>query len=271
MNYSEAMRFIEATHRHPSWPRIYCYGDSWFQYPFKSVDLQKQIERLFRRQALFVNDSEAGRESAALKQRLPGLRARLGEWEIDLLLVSMGGNDVVGSELREFLKPKDEPQSGAPDWPPDTPQVALDHVRLSAFAQALNFLADDVHRVLDTRDAVAPHCHVLLNSYDYPFADGRGFKKGFIVTRPWMKPHFDAVRLTDPAKQRELSVWLIDQFVGRLQHLASSSALVQVVDARGQLSSKRQWENEIHPTAAGFHRIAKNCWSPAIQALLATL
>ncbi len=268
MSHSEQRQFIEATHRHPSLPRIYCYGDSWFQYPFRPVDLQKQLERHYRRQCLFANDSAPGRESGEIKRRLPGMRSRLADWEIDILLLSMGGNDVVGSELREFLKPANEPQPAEVEPPPGTPQVVIDHVRLSAFRSTLNYLGDDFDRVLDARDQVAPACHVLINSYDYPFPDGRPFKKGPIVTKPWMKPYFEEVGLVEFARQRELSVWLIDQFFGATSLIANSRRGVTVVDSRGQLPRVAQWDNEIHPNGSGFRHIATTCWVPKIDPLI---
>jgi len=148
---SETQRFIAATHKHPTWPRVYCLGDSWFQYPLKSIDLQKQIERIFRKEALFFNNSVPGRESAKIKALLPKMRDQLGAWEFDLLLVSMGGNDIVGDELAEFVKPANEPQSPGSNWPTPVPAVVDRHIRLKAFGKALGFfISSTTWRVLSS-------------------------------------------------------------------------------------------------------------------------
>jgi hypothetical protein len=60
----------------------------------------------------------------------------------------------------------------------------------------------------------------------------------------------------------------VDQFADRLQTLASQHPNIRVVDTRGALRSKSQWENEIHPTAAGFELLAKNYWKPALTGVL---
>jgi hypothetical protein len=44
---------------------------------------------------------------------------------------------------------------------------------------------------------------------------------------------------------------------------------VRVVDSRGTLTSRRQWQNEIHPTRGGFELIANTWWIPALTGVLA--
>jgi hypothetical protein len=268
---NEIRRFIESTHRHPDWPRIYCLGDSWFQYPLKSIDLQKQIERGLRREAICFNNSVPGRESAAIKALLPRLRDQLGAWQFDLLLLSMGGNDIVGDELAEFVKPAEEPQSPGTDWPSPVPLVVRRHIRLRAFGRALSFVIDDLARVIELRNQVAPGCTVLINSYDYPFASGRPYKIGPIRLGPWLKPHFNEVGLSDPDNQYKVASWLIDQFVAAAGALAAAHARVAVVDARGSLPASSDWGNEIHPNSAGFKRIAEQRWLPRIRLELGKL
>ncbi|HET7842845.1 MAG TPA: hypothetical protein VFL14_01745, partial [Xanthomonadales bacterium] len=163
---TEIRAFRKLVAQHPQWPRALCFGDSWMQYPPHPTDLHKQMRRLFRRTA-WLNESRPGRESAETKRLLPRLRALLGELGFDALLVSMGGNDIVGSELAEYVKTAGEPQSpGSRDWG-IVPSEVHDHVRLSAFELALRWLADDFRRVIAARDAAAPDCEVVLHGYDY--------------------------------------------------------------------------------------------------------
>src|SRR4051812_22690691 len=101
---ADIKRFETAIAGHPAWPRAMCIGDSWFQYPPDPIDLTHQLRAIYKK-TVFWNDSQAGRESARLKRALPHIRDALGAYQFDALLVSMGGNDVVGSELAEFVKP----------------------------------------------------------------------------------------------------------------------------------------------------------------------
>ena len=53
---------------------------------------------------------------------------------------------------------------------------------------------------------------------------------------------------------------MIDGFVERvlepLKHDARFGGMFDYVDLRGQLTDDAQWNDEMHPTEAGFHRLA---------------
>lgn len=263
---SEIRAFEKLVDRHPEWPRVLCFGDSWLQYPIHPTDLHKQLRRMFPR-AAFLNESRPGRESAEIKRLVPRLRALLATFRFDVLVVSMGGNDVVGNELAEYVKTADEPQSpGTTDWGIVPPEVR-DHIRLSAFEVALRFLVEDFRRVIEARDATVPDCEIVTHNYDYAKPDGRPFKLAGVRAGPWIKPALDAVGLTGLARQRVVANWLIDQFTRVMQALVSQTPRMHLVDGRGTLTSG-QWANEIHPTAAGFRRLAEKAWKPALVELL---
>jgi hypothetical protein len=83
-----------------------------------------------------------------------------------------------------------------------------------------------------------------------------------------MNPFFDAAGMTSAADQRATAIWLVDQFARVLDALVSQTPRMRLVDSRGVLTKKSQWGNEIHPTKAGFERIAKQAWKPALAGLL---
>ncbi len=268
MPTSKQLRDFETLIREqPTWPRALCFGDSWMNYPPHPVDLDKQLRRLFRRTA-FINHSKAGRESSQVKTLLPELRDLLGSYRFTALLVSMGGNDVVGDELAEYVKPADEPQSsGSSDWGV-VPASVRDHLRLSAFGAGLRFLVEDFRRVIAVRDQQSVRTEIVVHNYDYIFPSGKSFKLLGVKAGPWVKPHLDAVGLSDPQRQRELGTWLIDQFTRVLEELSSQTPRMRLVDSRGALPKVSDWDNEIHPKAAGFRRIAATRWKPVLGGLL---
>ena len=58
--------------------------------------------------------------------------------------------------------------------------------------------------------------------------------------------------------------YIIDQFSLRLAELQTSYAgRVVLVDSRGTLHPT-DWANELHPTAGGFGKIARQQWKPAL-------
>lgn len=268
MPTSKQLRDFEASIRdNPNWPRALCFGDSWMNYPPHPVDLDKQLRRLFRRTA-FINESKAGRESSQIKTLLPELRDLLASYRFTALLVSMGGNDVVGDELAEYVKPADEPQSSSSnDWGV-VPASVRDHIRLSAFGAGLRFLIEDFRRVIAARDQQSPHTEIVVHNYDYIHPNGKPFKLLGVKAGPWVKPHLELVGLNDPRRQRELTSWLIDQFTRVLGELISQTPRMRLVDSRGVLGKASDWDNEIHPKSAGFRRIAETRWKPVLGGLL---
>jgi len=268
MPTSKQLRDFEALIRdHPKWPRALCFGDSWMNYPPHPVDIDKQLRRLFKRSA-FLNESKAGRESGQIKTLLPQLRGLLGSYQFKALLVSMGGNDVVGGELAEYVKPADEPQSSSSNEWGVIPASVRDHIRLSAFAAGLRFLVEDFRRVIAARDQLSVQTEIVVHNYDYIFPSGTPFKLLGVKSGPWLKPHLDGVGLSDPRRQRELSSWLIDQFTRVLNELISQTPRMRLVDSRGALGRESEWDNEIHPKAPGFRRIAETRWKPVLGGLL---
>lgn len=265
MNPRELQRFIDATHRHPALPRVYCLGDSWFQLPLKPIDLHKQLRRLFAGEAIFANNAVPGRTTAEIKRQFPALSRHLGALEIDVLLVSMGGNDIAGHELAEYLKRPDEPQNRGPYAAPQ-PDVVERHVRLATFHSAMNTLQEDFQRVIDIRDQMRPACPVVLHSYAYPMPNGRRATRlgGIFKAGPWLKPHLVAAGLTTLDEKKALMRWLVDEFHARLGKLAAANRGVVVVDSR-QAVKDSEWADEIHPKDSGYERIAREYWQPVLM------
>jgi hypothetical protein len=264
-NFDRLNKFHAALQANPGVKRALCFGDSWFQYPFTPIDLNKQIARHFK-STLFLNESIPGRDSAGWKSALPRVMREIAEYRFDAILLSGGGNDVVGDELYEFVKTAEEPQSlGGTDWG-ELPKVVFDHVRLATFEHAMRYATKDLQQVVQYRDMYSRDSIVYVHTYDYIYPDGRSFKEG--LKGPWVQPALKSVGLTDPAKQRELSSWLLDQFARELRAFVSRNANLRLVNSLGVLTSKAQWDNEIHPKASGFKLIAERAWIPALTGVL---
>jgi hypothetical protein len=260
-------QFDKAILKHTDAKRALCFGDSWFQYVPHPTDLNKQIAKLFKR-TLFLKEGVAGRDSAMWKAALPRVQREIGTYRFDAILLSNGGNDIVGEELKEFVKEASQPQSpGSSPWG-EIPEPVFDHIRLETFEHAMRYAIKDIKEVVQCRDLYSRHSIIYLHTYDYIWPSGVGYKLGPIKMKPWVKPYLDRVGLTDPVKQRVVTSWLIDQFARELRALASQHANMIIVDSRGALKARTQWENEIHPTAAGFESIARRYWKPALSAVL---
>ncbi len=266
-NLSRVADFDKAVRSHPEAKRALCFGDSWFQYPPKAIDINKQVAKAFKN-TLFMSEGVAGRDSVSWKAGLPRIQREIGTYHFDAILLSNGGNDVVGEEMKEFVKTAAQSQSaGSTQWG-QIPSEVYDHVRLDRFEAALRYAITDFQEVVGYRDSSSPESIIFVHTYDYIYPSGDPYELGPVTVGPWVKPALDDVDLTDPDKQRIVTSWLVDQFARALKAYASANANFRVVDSRGTLTSKRQWANEIHPTATGFAAIAKQCWVPQLTGLL---
>ena len=267
-NFDRYSEFAEAVQKRKDWPRAMCFGDSWFQYPGpKAIDIQKQLPRIFKK-TLFFNEGVAGRDSKAYKAGRDRVAKRLKDFQFTALLLSMGGNDIVGEEMAEFVKKKDDPQSNGTRIWGTLPQEVLDHIRLSAFEAGLNFLRDDYVEMFERRRDNQPNCEIFVHNYDYIWPNGKAFKLGPVKAGPWVKPFLDGVGLTSLPGQRVVTSWLIDQFTVLLNELASLYPRVRVIDGRKTVLTAEEWDNEIHPKGPGFKKIAEERWAPVLQGTL---
>jgi hypothetical protein len=266
-NFDQLSQYQRAVDAHPEAPRALCFGDSWFQYVPHPTDLNKQLARLFKN-TLFLSEGVAGRDSAMWKRALPRIQREIASYSFDAILLSNGGNDIVGSELREFVKEADRPQApGSFDWGVLPPQV-MAHIRLAAFQRALEYVITDLEEVIQMRDQLSKKSIIVLHSYAYIWPSGAPFKLGPVTLGPWVKPFLEEVGVARIDDQRVITSWLLDQLFKRLQMLVSQYPNMRLIDSRNALPHRRQWQNEIHPVRSGFELIAKNYWAPQLRGLL---
>ena len=99
-----------------------------------------------------------------------------------------------------------------------------------------------------------------MHTYDYPIPDG----KGVFGDKAWLKPALADAKVS-AALQQKCLVYLLDAFHGVLENIRQTDPQhLVVVDSRGTLKPEH-WANELHPTSAGFAKIARERWLPALQ------
>lgn len=237
--------FVPSIRDHPDWPVIISEGDSWFSFPLhkNTVDF---LDDIARRKISLLRLEKNGDEALRIvggKQKKK-LRTYLKRYPVDALLFSGGGNEIVGDELIDLLFQK----TSGMDWEDCIDKDAV-RDRMAAIRGAYRTL-------IALRDEVLPDCRFYMHGYDYAIPDGRpvrmwGFKRG-----PWMKPSFDEKGISDPRDARRIIRWLIDRFNEMLAGLESDHAKVVLVRTRRTLQDS-EWNDELHPSRAGFMKVAR--------------
>lgn len=239
--------FVEQIRRHPDAPRLVSEGDSWFSYPFHRNAIDHLDAALSRTGRFSLLRLERNRdellEILSGKQKLR-LRKTLARYRIDALLVSGGGNDLLGPDLRALLKTRTGSRGGP----------ALIHK--GRLERRIRQMRDAYRDLLALRDDHSPDCRVYAHGYDYPPPSGRPTRQfGFVLAGPWIRPTFEDHAITDLGEQQDLLRLLVDAFNDMLAGLAASRRLFVHVDLRGTLAPD-QWKDEVHPSRAGFGLVA---------------
>ena len=232
-------------------------GDSWFDYPLN--DILRLLE----------DHHGYDVESVAHKgDRVEEMAYGLGQLEeftrrIEKLLrrniipravlLSGGGNDVAGTEFGMLINHARSPVAG----------LNL-HVISGVIDERIQFayvtILSAITRLCEQR--LNRHIPILVHGYDYPVPDGRGFLGGWsFLPGPWLEPGFREKGYEEINVRVELVGQLIDRFNAMLQGIIGlpDFSHVKYIDLRNTLSSgknyKKDWANELHPTAAGFKRV----------------
>jgi lysophospholipase L1-like esterase len=107
---------------------------------------------------------------------------------------------------------------------------------------------------------------VVIHGYGYPVPDGRGYLGGaWVLPGPWLEPGFRRKGYLNLVENSGVMVDLIDAFNTMLATIPKEKGLEHVtyLDLRSLLSNelagrayRKSWENELHPTRAGFQSVA---------------
>jgi lysophospholipase L1-like esterase len=172
----------------------------------------------------------------------------------DAILISGGGNDLAGDEFVMLLN---HAASGLPTLNADVVRGIID-VRL---ANAYMFLISALTEM--SKQYLNRPIPIVIHGYAYPVPDGRGVLGGWgILPGPWLRPSFH--RKGHPDQDTNMGVMrdLINTFNEMLKRVSSTQgfAHVRYLDLRKELASdstyKKDWANEMHPTARGFAAVA---------------
>jgi lysophospholipase L1-like esterase len=246
-------------------------GDSWFDYPFQSV-LGELEDRFNYDVQSSAHKGDTIEEMAYDPDQLTKLVRLLEKLDASgkrpkAVLLSGGGNDIAGDELKTLLNHKGS------NLPALNEQILAGMID-NRLQVALVTLIGTVTQLIRARFGSV--CPVLIHGYDYPVPDGRGYLGGFwTLPGPWLQPGLRKKGYDVLAENRKLMATLIDRFNAMAATVAGGPGLkhVHYVNLRGTLSNElagnayqQWWANELHPSERGFEAVA-NRFHQALRSL----
>lgn len=229
-------RYRSIIKQYPDRIRIVSEGDSWFQYPDPRVD--DVIEHLLNHFAVYSLD-EASDTLRNYFQEGHYLQAVLTH-QPAFLLLSGGGNDILGKQFLDFLQdqfPRQEPGQN--------PQRFL----RPAFFAELESLGKIYSAIFQQLQREAPKVRVIVHGYDY-FFPGDEPRHGFLGRYMIQKGIYES------RDRKALADFIINQFNAMLDQVAAQHPNARYLDLRGTVPQRERWWDEIHPNSQGFQDVA---------------
>jgi hypothetical protein len=238
-------------------------GDSWFAYPlWLSTNVIEELIQRFPVNTTWMQRQSNGDEAremmcgpqyttlVALFERLQAVGA-----EVDGILFSGGGNDIVGKSLLPLLNKYRDGMT----W--------MDCIQHNRFERRLGAIADAYRELADLRADYQPKAVVFTHAYDYAIVSGKPICVLGIKIGPWIKNYMEDVKgITRLEFQQEIINHMLsrlDDVQTRLEQEYRGTGWVYV-RTQGALANS-DWANELHPTKAGFRKVSDK-FAAAIEA-----
>ncbi len=268
--------YYERVDRFRDRPNVLTIGDSWFQYPLRFYpDLQTRLssDDLFGRRLNILDDSYPGRDARDVPRMLRSWRNVAAVLQgknrpFALILLSLGGNDVIGEDFARHLSDGAGNDASPWTWSASVPVEARRWIRLGELAATFDRIATSYRAIVAMRDALAPQATIIAHTYADVTPMNKPYKFFRMRTGPWIWKA--ATKQGVPIEAQKIIVrWLLESFHALLASVRDDTARFVVLDTRRELSNPAEWDNEIHPLGPGFIHLADTFWVPAVEAALA--
>ncbi len=217
----------------PQLPVVVAEGDSWFLFPFLVKDtLDYVMERYPLRSIAAAGDElQNYRKSGQLIKEIKKERPKY-------VLISGGGNDIIGPSIVDILLDGKEPGLSPELYLNSTYQTKMD-----SLSADYNYFFNRIHEF----DFVE---QVFVHGYDYVLAnhEAKTIKNG------WVNKYLLEKGITRLEDRTHVIRYLIDGFNALLQEVTQKHRNATYLDMR-TLVNHDEWYDEIHPNDQGFAKV----------------
>ena len=270
--YVNPRKYFNELAMHGARPKLLCEGDSWFSIP-DLCHIPAQLDKMLDASILCV-----AAPGDTLLEIAEGAQLSTLKWLIhdvidgqrwDAILLSAGGNDIIGDGMQYFLQNTD----------PSSDHIE-DYINQDALSERMALMRRRLSAIIALRDGsiANPSTPILIHTYSYLTPRNVAHKVlAWGISGPWIYPYMINKGIVDCALQKDIVVYLLDRFHGLLTEMAEQpNANLHVVDARLALprldcakrgQQSKSWYDEIHPTSKGFALLARDYFVPKLKSL----
>lgn len=225
--------------------RIVAEGDSWFQYPLLLKDTIDQLCDLENFKYAIYGLSEAGDLLSNIVSE-DEITEAIERENPDVLLISGGGNDMVGNGRMSTLVHKFSANRLPENYPNDKFDEFLDEL-------------ERLYRQLFSRLLISrPHLKIICHGYDNAIPQ----------SGPWLGKPLAKQNIKKVSLQQKIVAVMIGRFNQRLEDVIRDfSGSVFHVDCQKLIGDKTKWHDELHPKNDGFFKVAQTFDRTIKQAL----
>jgi lysophospholipase L1-like esterase len=218
-------------------PVVVAEGDSWFLFPLPGVkDTIDYISRKYIVRSL----ADAGDEVEDYLEK-GDLLQNVKQLKPEYVLISGGGNDIVGEKIVDILIKGVKNGSQPSDYINEIFKQKMDRLK-----ELYIYFFGEINKI-------ESQTKIYIHGYDYirHNPDKKTIKKG------WANRYMIAAGITDISMREKIIHYLVDTFNNILKELDQNYDFVTYIDHRGTVAVD-EWRDEIHPNNVGYGKVANN-------------
>ena len=226
-------KFRKFRSKNPNSPIVVGEGDSWFLYPFLVKDtLDYVMEKYALRSLAAAGDElENYKKDGQLLEEISRLQPRY-------VLISGGGNDIIGPAIVDILK------NGMPGG-----LTAKEYLN-EKFEKKMEDLDALYHYFFNEIAKFESVKHVFVHGYDYVLPE----HEEKIIKNGWVNRYLMEKGVKTVSDRKLVINYLIDTFNDILHKVTLQHKITTYLDVRN-LVGKNEWFDEIHPNDKGFAKV----------------
>ncbi|MCB0628652.1 MAG: caspase family protein [Saprospiraceae bacterium] len=223
-------------------PVIVAEGDSWFLYPFLVKDILDYVMLEFPVLSLAAAGDELENYKADGE-----LLETVAEVRPKFVLISGGGNDIIGPEIEHLLF--EHIPAGK------TPREYLNEkfdTNMAKLRELYEYFIAELKKHVSVKQ-------LFIHGYDYIRVD----HDDKIVSQGWVNRYMNEKGISLQEDRDRVIHYLVDSFNDILIELSKDDPFVTFIDLRGKVQ-QGQWYDEIHPDDVGYKTLG-DCFIEAIN------